>query len=136
MDDRYTLVSNNLIINLGKSNILFFKSLSKVNPNFSFPSYSFDSHDPGVYTATTVTGLLEHYKDPSCVMFFEPMLTLPLHRNFVFSLQELSRATIVSHTTYDGIDQLSVPKMLKSYLKEYHYKQRVHVKRLDEYQDS
>lgn len=69
-------------------------------------------------------------------MFFEPMLTLPLHRNFVFSLQELSRATIVSHTTYDGIDQLCVPKMLKSYLKEYHYKQRVHVKRLDDYQDS
>ena len=103
---------------------------------YLFFIYSFDSHDPGVYTARTVTGLLEHYKDPSCVMFFEPMLTLPLHRNFVFSLQELSRATIVSRTTYDGIDELCVPKMLKSYLKEYHYKQRVHVKRLDDYQDS
>uniref|UniRef100_A0A336KMI3 CSON012903 protein n=1 Tax=Culicoides sonorensis TaxID=179676 RepID=A0A336KMI3_CULSO len=98
--------------------------------------FSFDSHDPGVYTATTVTGLLEHYKDPSCVMFFEPMLTLPLNRNFVFSLQELARATIVSNTTYDGIDQICVPKILKSYLKEYHYKQRVHYKRLDDYQDS
>ncbi|XP_063707982.1 suppressor of cytokine signaling 5 [Culicoides brevitarsis] len=96
--------------------------------------FSFDSHDPGVYTATTVTGLLEHYKDPSCVMFFEPCLTLPLSRNNAFSLQELARATIVSQTTYDGIDQLSIPKMLKSYLKEYHYKQRVHVK-VHEYSD-
>lgn len=132
MDDHYTLVSNNSIINLGE--FLLVCCLNVVLIPFSL--HSFDSHDPGVYTATTVTGLLEHYKDPSCVMFFEPMLTLPLNRNFVFSLQELSRATIVSHTTYDGIDQLSVPKMLKSYLKEYHYKQRVHVKRLDEYQDT
>lgn len=93
--------------------------------------FSFDSHDPGVYTADTVTGLLEHYKDPSCVMFFEPMLTLPLHRNFVFSLQELSRATIVSNTNYDGIDKLDVPRMIKSYLKKYHYKQRVHYKTFD-----
>lgn len=101
--------------------------------NFFF--FSFDSHDPGVYTSPTVTGLLEHYKDPSCVMFFEPMLTLPLHRNFVFSLQELARASIVSSTTYDGIDKLDVPRMMKSYLKEYHYKQRVHYKRFDDFSD-
>lgn len=24
--------------------------------------FSFDSHDPGVYSSSTVTGLLEHYK--------------------------------------------------------------------------
>lgn len=94
--------------------------------------FSFDCHDPGVFTASTVTDLLEHYKDPSCVMFFEPMLTIPLHRNTTFSLQQLCRATIVSHTTYDGISELEIPSRLKSYLKEYHYKQRVRVKPFDE----
>lgn len=95
--------------------------------------FSFDSRDPGVYTASTVTGLLEHYKDPSGVMFFEPMLTYPLNRNFCFSLQQLCRATIVSHTTYDGINELCLPKSLKSYLKEYHYRQRVRFRPLDEH---
>ncbi|XP_058465803.1 putative uncharacterized protein DDB_G0277255 [Malaya genurostris] len=95
--------------------------------------FSFDSRDPGVYTSSTVTGLLEHYKDPSCVMFFEPMLTHPLKRNFCFSLQQLCRATIVSNTTYDGINELPLPKSLKSYLKEYHYRQRVRFKVLDEH---
>lgn len=95
--------------------------------------FSFDSRDPGVYTASTVTGLLEHYKDPSCVMFFEPMLTYPLNRKFVFSLQQLCRATIVSNTTYDGVNELSLPKSLKSYLKEYHYRQRVRFRPLDEH---
>lgn len=95
--------------------------------------FSFDSRDPGVYTASTVTGLLEHYKDPTCVMFFEPMLTYPLNRNFCFSLQQLCRATIVSHTTYDGINELCLPKSLKSYLKEYHYRQRVRFRPLDEH---
>ncbi|XP_073825378.1 suppressor of cytokine signaling at 36E [Musca autumnalis] len=90
--------------------------------------FSFDCHDPGVFTASTVTGLLEHYKDPSCVMFFEPMLTIPLHRKNCFSLQQLCRATIVSHTTYDGINELELPVRLKSYLKEYHYKQKLRVK--------
>lgn len=94
--------------------------------------FSFDSRDPGVYTASTVTGLLEHYKDPSCVMFFEPMLTYPLNRKFTFSLQQLCRATIVSNTTYDGINELCLPKSLKSYLKEYHYRQRVRYRPLDD----
>ncbi|XP_061389614.1 pneumococcal serine-rich repeat protein [Musca vetustissima] len=90
--------------------------------------FSFDCHDPGVFTASTVTGLLEHYKDPACVMFFEPMLTIPLHRKNCFSLQQLCRATIVSNTTYDGINELELPVRLKSYLKEYHYKQKLRVK--------
>uniref|UniRef100_A0A1A9W0E0 Suppressor of cytokine signaling 5 n=1 Tax=Glossina brevipalpis TaxID=37001 RepID=A0A1A9W0E0_9MUSC len=94
--------------------------------------FSFDCHDPGVFTAPTVTGLLEHYKDPACVMFFEPMLTIPLHRRTCFSLQQLCRATIVSHTTYDGISELELPARLKSYLKEYHYKQKLRVKPFDE----
>ncbi|EDW63970.1 uncharacterized protein [Drosophila virilis] len=93
--------------------------------------FSFDCHDPCVFAALTVTGLLEHYKDPSCVMFFEPCLTMPLHRRQTFSLQQLARATIVSNTTYDGINQLELPGRLKSYLKEYHYKQKLRVKPCD-----
>ncbi|CAM6053444.1 unnamed protein product [Sphagnum tenellum] len=81
--------------------------------------FSFDSHDPGVYASSTVCGLIEHYKDPSHCMFFEPMLTIPLHRNFTFSLQHLSRAVITSRLTYDSIQSIQLPKRLKNYLKEY-----------------
>lgn len=94
--------------------------------------FSFDSHDPCVYTSDTVCGLIEHYKDPSSVMFFEPMLTWPLHRNFTFSLQHLARAVIVSRLTYDNINHLQLPKSLKAYLKEYHYRQKVRVERFDD----
>ncbi|KAG6461516.1 suppressor of cytokine signaling 1 [Manduca sexta] len=93
--------------------------------------FSFDSHDPGVFAAPTVTGLIEHYKDPACVMFFEPMLTAPLPRAEPFTLQQLARAVIVSHTTYDGVEQLPLPARLRLYLKEYHYRQRVRVRRLE-----
>ncbi|KAK2709541.1 hypothetical protein QYM36_013268 [Artemia franciscana] len=93
--------------------------------------FSFDSHDPGVFASPTVCGLMEHYKDPSCCMFFEPMLTIPLHRTFVFSLQHMCRAVICSSTTYDGISCLQLPRSLKVYLKEYHYRQRIRVRRLD-----
>lgn len=93
--------------------------------------FSFDSRDPGVFASSTVCGLIEHYKDPSCCMFFEPMLTIPLHRNFTFSLQHTCRAAICSQITYDDVNQLKLPKLLKSYLKEYHYKQRVRVRIFD-----
>lgn len=93
--------------------------------------FSFDSHDPSVYSSPTVTGLIEHYKDPSCCMFFEPMLTTPLHCNFPFDLQHLARAALCSHLTYDSISKLPLPKSLKMYLKEYHYKQRVRIRRLE-----
>lgn len=94
-------------------------------------NFSFDSRDPGVYATNSVCGLIDHYKDPSCCMFFEPMLTLPLHRTFPFSLQHLARATICSRTTYDGISLLSLPRALKEYLRVYHYKQKVRVRRFD-----
>lgn len=93
--------------------------------------FSFDSHDPGVFASDTVCGLIEHYKDPSCCMFFEPMLTLPLARSFPFSLQQLSRAVISSHINYDGIDYLPLPKRLRQHLQYYHYKQKVRVRRFD-----
>uniref|UniRef100_A0A8D2KVT2 Suppressor of cytokine signaling 5 n=1 Tax=Varanus komodoensis TaxID=61221 RepID=A0A8D2KVT2_VARKO len=94
-------------------------------------NFSFDVHDPSVFHAPTVTGLLQHYKDPSVCMFFEPLLSIPVNRTFPFGLQHLCRAVVTGCTTYDGIGQLPMPGALKQYLKEYHYKQRVRVRRLD-----
>lgn len=94
-------------------------------------NFSFDAHDPCVFHAATVTSLLEHYKDPSACMFFEPLLTLPFHRTFPFALQSLARAVICRGTTYDGIAALPLPPVLQDYLREYHYKQRVRVRWLE-----
>lgn len=94
-------------------------------------NFSFDVHDPSVFHATTVTGLLEHYKDPNSCMFFEPLLSNPINRTQPFSLQHICRAAISSCTTYDGINALPLPNALKEHLKEYHYKQRVRIRRLD-----
>lgn len=94
-------------------------------------NFSFDVHDPSVFHASTVTGLLEHYKDPNSCMFFEPLLSNPIHRMQPFSLQHICRAVINSCTTYDGINMLPIPNALKKHLKEYHYKQRVRVRRMD-----
>ena len=93
--------------------------------------FSFDSHDPGVYSSPTICGLVKHYNDPGCCMFFEPMLTLPLPRTFTFSLQQLCRSVISAHTTYDGVSALPLPPSLKDYLKVYHYKQKVRVRTFD-----
>lgn len=93
--------------------------------------FSFDSHDPGVFSSSSVCGLIEHYKDPSHCMFFEPMLTIPLHRTFPFSLQHLSRAALCSRLTYDSIDQLVLPQQLRTFLKEYHYKKQVNIRTID-----
>uniref|UniRef100_A0A3B4ABL0 SOCS box domain-containing protein n=1 Tax=Periophthalmus magnuspinnatus TaxID=409849 RepID=A0A3B4ABL0_9GOBI len=94
-------------------------------------NFSFDVHDPSVFHAPTVTGLLEHYKDPNSCMFFEPLLSNPISRTHPFSLQHICRAVISSCTTYDGINMLPIPNSLKKHLKEYHYKQRVRVRRMD-----
>uniref|UniRef100_A0A8C5VVK7 Suppressor of cytokine signaling 5 n=1 Tax=Microcebus murinus TaxID=30608 RepID=A0A8C5VVK7_MICMU len=94
-------------------------------------NFSFDAHDPCVFHSSTVTGLLEHYKDPSSCMFFEPLLTISLNRTFPFSLQYICRAVICRCTTYDGIDGLPLPSMLQDFLKEYHYKQKVRVRWLE-----
>ncbi|XP_077579420.1 suppressor of cytokine signaling 9 [Stigmatopora nigra] len=94
-------------------------------------NFSFDVRDPSVFHAPTVTALVEHYKDPNSCMFFEPLLSFPMHRTQPFSLQRLCRAVVSSRTSYDGINALPVPNALKKQLKEYHYKQRVHVHRLD-----
>lgn len=94
-------------------------------------NFSFDAHDPCVFHSSTVTGLLEHYKDPSSCMFFEPLLTISLNRTFPFSLQYICRAVICRCTTYDGIDGLPLPAVLQDFLKEYHYKQKVRVRWLE-----
>ncbi|XP_075699569.1 suppressor of cytokine signaling 4 [Rhinoderma darwinii] len=94
-------------------------------------NFSFDAHDPCVFHAPNVTALLEHYKDPSSCMFFEPLLSSPLHRTFPFSLQHICRTVICGSTNYDGIDALPVPSSMKLYLKEYHYKSKVRVRRVD-----
>ena len=94
-------------------------------------NFSFDAHDPCVFHSSTVTGLLEHYKDPSACMFFEPLLTVPLNRTFPFGLQHLVRAAICRWTTYDGIGFLPLPAALQDFLKEYHYKQKVRVRWLE-----
>ncbi|XP_050998910.1 suppressor of cytokine signaling 4 [Acomys russatus] len=88
-------------------------------------NFSFDAHDPCVFHSPDITGLLEHYKDPSACMFFEPLLSTPLVRTFPFSLQHICRTVICNCTTYDGIEALPVPSPMKSYLKEYHYKYKV-----------
>lgn len=93
--------------------------------------FSFDSHDLGVFASTSVCGLIEHYKDPNCCMFFEPMLTLPLTRSFPFTLQHLCRAAICSKINYDSINHLLLPKSLHEYLRYYHYKQKVGSRRFD-----
>nr|XP_027194252.1 uncharacterized protein DDB_G0287625-like [Dermatophagoides pteronyssinus] len=94
--------------------------------------FSFDSHDPGVFSSPTVTGLIEHYKVPSHCMFFEPVLTKPLNRTFTFSLQHLARVTICDRVSYDSINRLPLPQILKSYLKEYHYRIKVRTRHFDE----
>ncbi|XP_007083385.1 suppressor of cytokine signaling 4 [Panthera tigris] len=94
-------------------------------------NFSFDAHDPCVFHSPDITGLLEHYKDPSACMFFEPLLSTPLIRTFPFSLQHICRTVICNCTTYDGIDALPIPSSMKLYLKEYHYKSKVRVLRID-----
>ncbi|MBN3290940.1 SOCS4 protein, partial [Polypterus senegalus] len=86
--------------------------------------FSFDWRDPCVYRDPSVTGLIQHYSDPATCLFFEPLLSMPLPRNFPFSLQHLCRAVVCSQTTYQGVDALPLPNALREYLKEYHYKHK------------
>lgn len=87
--------------------------------------FSFDFSDTTLYSANTITDLIAYYNDAAKCLFFEPQLTNPLPRNFPFSLQGMCRAKIASLTTYDGVDKLNLPAMLKNYVKEYYYKHPV-----------
>ena len=93
--------------------------------------FSFDAHDPCVFSAPSVCELMEHYKDPSSCMFFEPMLTRPLPRNFTFTLQHICRTVICDALLYDQIHDLPIPNSLKQFLQTYHYKEKVRVRHFD-----
>jgi len=94
--------------------------------------FSFDCHDPGVFMSKNIPQLLHHYKDPSSCMFFEPMLCRPINRKKPFSLQTLSRASICDQVkSYSSIDSLELPKSLKIFLKEYHYRHKIRVRHYD-----
>ncbi|VDP48709.1 unnamed protein product [Soboliphyme baturini] len=93
--------------------------------------FSFDSYDPSVFSATTVSQLIEHYKDPANCLFFEPQLSRPLCRNFVFPLQHLCRSVICSRITYNDIAQIRIPKSFRNFLREYHYRQPVRIVRME-----
>jgi len=94
--------------------------------------FSFDCHDPGVYMNRNIPQLLDHYKDPASCMFFEPMLCHPVNKKNAFSLQSLARAVICdSLELYTDVDDLELPKSLKIFLKEYHYRHRLRVHRYD-----
>ncbi|XP_072286927.1 suppressor of cytokine signaling 4-like [Pyxicephalus adspersus] len=82
---------------------------------FSFPWGSF--HSP------TIANLLKQYNDPKTCTFFEPLLAKPLKRTSALSLQELCRATINAAIPYNTISQLPLPKAMKEYLLDYHYKE-------------
>lgn len=84
--------------------------------------FSFDVRDPCMYRDPSVTGLLRHYSDPATCLFFEPLLSRPLPRNFPFPLQHLCRAVICSCTTYRGIESLPLPPQLREYLRQYNIK--------------
>lgn len=95
--------------------------------------FSFDCHDNAIFSSTSVNSLIEHYKDPDRCMFFEPLLTIPVHRRQPFSLQHLSRAAIctqVCNNDYDSLQRLPLPKSLVDYLRYYHYKRSVGVREM------
>jgi len=94
--------------------------------------FSFDCHDPGVFMSRNIPVLLQHYKDPASCMFFEPMLCRPVNRTQPFSLQTLSRPVICDNLcSYSDVDKLELPRSLKVFLKEYHYRHKVRVRRYD-----
>ena len=76
-----------------------------------------------------------HYltlQDPASCMFFEPMLCHPVNRKNPFALQVLSRAAICDQLgNYSHVDNMELPKSLKVYLKEYHYRHKIRVRRYD-----
>jgi len=93
--------------------------------------FSFDSYDTSIFSAPTVTELIKHYEDSSKCLFFEPLLTRPLHRTFPFSLQTICRATICDNISYNDIQFLELPRKVKFFLREYYYMQRVRVRQFE-----
>uniref|UniRef100_A0A0M3K9E8 Suppressor of cytokine signaling at 36E (inferred by orthology to a D. melanogaster protein) n=1 Tax=Anisakis simplex TaxID=6269 RepID=A0A0M3K9E8_ANISI len=92
--------------------------------------FSFDFSDTSIFSADNIIDLIAYYNDPAKCLFFEPQLSIPLPRNFVFSLQiktfqHICRSYIASLTCFDGVNQLNLPVSLKQYIQEYYYKHPV-----------
>ena len=49
--------------------------------------FSFDIHDEKAFKSDSISTLVEHFKDPKVCWYYEPQLSIPLQRNFVFSLK-------------------------------------------------
>ncbi|XP_058947215.2 uncharacterized protein [Pocillopora verrucosa] len=92
--------------------------------------YSFDKPSDYSFHSTSVCQLLQHYSRAEQCMYYEPLLLKPLHRRNPVSLQDLCRAVISSHTTFQGVSDLPLPNTLQIFLREFHYK--VPVKRTEE----
>ena len=84
--------------------------------------YSFDKPSEYSFYSRSVCELLQHYSKAEHCMFYEPMLIKPLPRKKTLPLQALCRAVICSRTAFNGVERLPLPKSLKDYLREYHYK--------------
>ena len=84
--------------------------------------YSFDKPSEYSFYSRSVCELLQHYSRAEHCMFYEPMLIKPLPRKSALPLQALCRAAICSCMTFSEVDLLPLPKALKNYLREYHYK--------------
>ncbi|GMS80196.1 hypothetical protein PENTCL1PPCAC_2371, partial [Pristionchus entomophagus] len=84
-------------------------------------SFGFDILDQSAFRAPTITKLIQNYADPTRCLFFEPQLSNALHRQTVFSLQELSRSVVMSGIRYKEITSLPIPSQLHHYLSEYHF---------------
>ncbi|XP_053545090.1 suppressor of cytokine signaling 4 [Bombina bombina] len=78
----------------------------------------------GCFRAPSVPILLDYYSDPTLCTYFEPLLTRPWIRNFPLTLQELCRATINMYVMYESIQKMPLPRAMKEYLWECHYKEK------------
>jgi len=92
--------------------------------------YSFDKPSDFSFRSKTLCDLLEHYSQAEQCMYYEPLLLHPFPRKSVLSLQHLCRAIICNKTTFQGVEELPLPKSLQLYLREYHYK--VAVKKMED----
>lgn len=76
--------------------------------------------DPCEFHSSTVTGLLEHYKDPSvaCFFFFKALLMISLNKTFLFSLQCSCPAVICRALCMRGLVESLCHQSYRIFFKE------------------
>ena len=79
--------------------------------------FSFDIRNPSMYNFKSVMELLRHHSRRDENKVFKN----PVQRKVPFSLKKLTRATICDSTSYEHIDKLQIPEVLKEFLKEHCY---------------